>query len=154
MPREAISFHSSVLKNSIKESDSTFNQYLKSLDTISNDIKNLENYLREKGITLYHTHFAGSYLPEEKASFITWRYCESVKKFRLFYTVMEWTDPEDEFNVPDAESIEWEKPLIETESAIRLSVFPALPDFIKSLAEEVKVMQKKAVVSILGSSKI
>ncbi len=154
MPRESLSFHSSILKNSIKETDPTFNEYLKSLDTISNDIKNLENYLRIKGIAIYHTHFAGSYLPEEKSSFITWRYCESIKKFRLFYTVMVWNDPEDEFNIPAVENIEWEKPLIETESVIRLSVFPALPEFITSLAEEVKKMQRKAVISILGSSSV
>ncbi|QPJ62838.1 MAG: hypothetical protein G3M70_13510 [Candidatus Nitronauta litoralis] len=152
MPGKSLTFHSTVLHKSIRETDSTFNQYLKSLDTISNDIRNLENYLREKGVTHNFSYFAGSYLPEEKASFITWRYCESAKKYRLFYTVMVWNDPDDEFNKPTQESIEWEKPLIETESAIRMSVFPALPEFIKSLAEEVKVLQRKAVVSILGTS--
>jgi len=138
------SYNNPKLQETVNASSPAFESYLSSLDKISEDIKNLEQFLQGMGIC---KDFKEYYIDDSDthATILEWSVDEKSGKYRLNYAVYEYIDgdpcfPIGEFHERDFKLVS-RTPLIETPATIRLDVAECLPLFLKIFAKEIEKLK-------------
>lgn len=140
---EDLSFHSKKITSSLIESSTWFDTQGLLIKQVSDDIKNLEQYFKNKNLALVFEMQCLFKYAEQAALdehqhdyFIKWGRNPANKEFRLLYRKHHQVLNEVDEVVHSSEEI---KPLIEARSDIRFALHPFLPLFIQQFGHSLKL---------------
>jgi hypothetical protein len=157
-------WHDERLRAAIDESRSAIQMRLRELDRVSHDIKEFERFLEESAVRERTQHmFAesshaigdpidaqeyGESAAEEICEYIVWEKLANSDRWRLMYSRTHrdgWFSADSMEEVPGGFVFEGEpkvlelRPLIETESDVRLRASEALPNLLNLIAANTKI---------------
>lgn len=153
MSRSDTSFtriNSTSLATVLKKAKPTFEGYKIKLDKMTSDIKEVEDFLKQTGISQKYECFLLGWTeyPEENPSqkpvsadkaifmdYLCWKKPDDGNSFRLFHELY-YTD---EFT--GETSLNSAKPLLESSVNVRIRLFPHLGKFITGLSESIKITE-------------
>lgn len=122
-------FHSSALRASFEANSRIIENHTTRLDQMSSDIKALEAYLEQQSVRV-GVDFPGIELEPCRTAFLYWCIDQKSSRWRIMCQV----------NTEAGEHSSWEiKPLIETPAKVRIAVYNYLPDFLKQIANQMRV---------------
>jgi len=154
-------FQSEALQAAVEAANDVIENHTQIRDSASNDIKKLEAYLAEKapketfeyslgegfvadeGCQSY-LEYTGGCSGEMHEEILAWK-PDPKGRFRLFYTFQKW-DCELDVDIPGgpyfgdkSTMVSESKPLIEKSFDTRKAMLKHLPDFVRALADHIKV---------------
>ncbi|MBX2994842.1 MAG: hypothetical protein KF681_08470 [Bdellovibrionaceae bacterium] len=129
-------FSSATLSDAFNEVCEIFDRHQDDINSVSQDIRNLEAYLKHCNVQV---SFSECYGAKSDRYEISWGPAdEESKDFRLKCERQVYSFDLDGWVVGDHG-----RPLIECPLSTRMATYPYLPDFFRSLAEQIRVFSRK-----------
>lgn len=128
------SFSNPNLQDALQESTPIFDSHKNYLDQLSKEIKDLEDFIRDKGINIEYTMYLEEAPGDETGlfgSYLKWKRDKNSNKFRLMYAFHK------DGELPDHDEPSG-RPLLEMPVDIRIHGYQFLPQFVKELGNHIK----------------